>query len=136
VWSNLLVALIKKRRTLLDEKCVADLTLSYLESVLCELAEAVERPNVALTTQVLLHLLNTAIRYRNSFNNALLFTLLRNSCKDIGENFSEKIVKLAELTSRRYTYLQPATRTTLLSILAKSLTCSSLDIQQGLLGNG
>jgi len=49
----------------------------------------------------------------------------------MGEEFTEKIVKLAELTSRRYTYLKPATRTTLLSILAKSLTCSALNIQQG-----
>lgn len=61
-WSNLLVAFLKKRRTLLDEKCVADLTLSYLESVLHKLADSEENANVALTSQVLLHLLNTASR--------------------------------------------------------------------------
>ncbi|XP_059473322.1 uncharacterized protein LOC132195387 [Neocloeon triangulifer] len=113
VWSNFLVALLKKRRTLLDEHCISELIDEYLDLMQLSMAESGKSSHTSLTAQVLLHLLTTSL-----------------SCKDLGEKFVEKVVKVAELSSRRYSYLTTATRTTLLSILAKSLSSDAFNAQQ------
>ncbi|XP_065332424.1 nucleoporin NUP188-like isoform X1 [Cloeon dipterum] len=113
VWSNLIVALLKKRKTLLDDHCICELTEAHLDLLIHSLSEVGDIPHAVISTQVLLHLVTSS-----------------SSFKDLGDSFTEKVVKLAELVGRRYSYMKPATRTTLLSILVKSLTCEAFSAQQ------
>jgi len=73
VWSNLLVALLKKRRNLLDDKCILELTNSYLDCFLHLLAEAEESVQATLTAQVLLQFLNAASRCVHKYLNRVNF---------------------------------------------------------------